>query len=416
MRNRTTLTRIAAASLALAFAALTAHAGDTMAVTVGKAYLGNGTVVENATVLVIDGKIVAVGPGIDIPDGATEYDRSESTLTPGLIDAYSTAGVTNEESWAEHASEVIPHLRTLDAWDLEHRDFGRLVRDGVTTIFLAGDPASVIGSKGAVVKTGRDLPNRVLVEEGEPMVSISVETWQRGESNRQPSGWQQSYLTRRPTTGMGNSWVIREAFYNAMRNEWGSDRDADPGPAQDTLVSVMEGETGLRVMTRRRHDIYTAIRLTREFGIEKFTLVEATEAYRIADDLAKYDVSVVLGPLFVQADGRWRRRAGESDSPNLASAATLRDADVTFALTASDVFRQDPLTTQAAIAVRYGLTRDEAVRATTSTPASLIGVADRVGTIAVGMDADFVIWSGEPFEPASRAETVVIDGRVVFER
>jgi len=387
---------------------------EVVAIRAGKVYTGE-RVLENAVVLVENGKVIGVGPSIPVPEGATVHEHPEASITPGLVDAYSTAGVANGQSWAERSSEVIPHLRNLDAWDLQSRDFDRLVAHGVTTIGLATDPSSVVGARNGVVKTARSLGGRVLREAVAPMVAITAETWRRGESNRQPFGLAQPYVTRRPTTGMGNAWVIREAFYTALRNDRGRERDPNPGPAHDHLIAAVDGETPVWALARRRHDIYSAMRILNEVGIERFVLVEGTEAYRIADDLAAAKIPVIFGPHFERPRASWRVRSGEADQPNLASASILKRAGVTVALTAADRFDEEPLTAQATMAIRYGLSRPDALRATTATPAALLGVSDRVGGIAPGKDADLVVWSGDPFEPSSIILKVLVDGAVVHE-
>ena len=389
-------------------------AGDAIAIRAGKVYTGD-RVLENAVVLVENGKVIGVGPSVSVPDGATVHEHPDASITPGLIDAYSTAGVANRFSWAEHSSEVIPHLRNLDAWNMQSRDFDRLIETGVTTIGLATDPSSVIGARNGVVKTARSLGGRVLRDAVAPMVAITAETWTRGESNRQPFGLAQPYVTRRPTTGMGNSWVLREAFYTAIRNERGRERDPNPGPAHDHLIAAVDGETPIWALARRRHDIYSAMRMLGEVGIERFVLVEGTQAYRIADDLAAANIPVIFGPHFERPRAQWRIRSGEATEPNLASASILEAAGVTLALTAVDRFADEALAEQATMAIRHGLSRKAALNATTATPAALLGVSDRVGSIAPGKDADLVIWSGEPFDSGSAILKVLVDGHVVHE-
>ncbi len=409
MRIATLLITLTVGAALLLGSGTDVHADDAVAVRAEQIHIGDGTHIDNGVVLVQNGKIVAVGPSIAIPDGTRVIEAG--SVTPGFIDAASNAGIRETESWAEHSSEVIPHMRTLDAVDLTHRSFDEMVRHGVTTIFVTSDTASVIGSRGTVVKTDRlGKGQRVLVDTSEPMMSITMETWSRGVFNNTPFGSAVSFNTRRPTTGMGNSWVVREAFYSAANA--GDEADA----AQAELVKLMKGEGRLRIFARRRHDILTGIRLAHEFGVTNLAVVEGIEASRIADTLAELSIPVIYGPMFETPLGRWRARSGEASEPNLASARILSEAGVKLALTAGDLRGENSLPRQATFAMRYGLSRDAAVMATTKTPAELLGVADRVGTIAIGMDADLVAWSGAPFDATSAIDAVIVDGRVAHSR
>lgn len=398
-----TLTLVGAVTGAVA---ASATAAEVLALRAPKLYTGTD-VIHDAVVIVRDGKIAAAGSGLSIPEGARVFRGA--AITPGLVDAHSSAGMLSPRSWAEQGSEVIPHLRTLDAADLHHDDFRRLARDGVTTVFLAADPASVVASRGAVVKTAGTQERRVLIGAREPMITISSESWRRGTSNSIPFG-RVTYRNRRPTTGMGNVWVIRDSFYDAAHAARdGTFEDA----GQRELARILRGESPVRILARRIEQIETAFRLTTEFGIETFTLVEGTEAYRIAEPLARAGIPVIYGPISERPRGVFRPVSGEMDLPALESPRILHEAGVTLALTAGDLSGEESLPRQAGFALRFGLPRGAAVTATTATPARLIGVGDRVGTVAPGRDADLVVWSGEPFDATSAARVVIIDGSVV---
>ncbi len=372
----------------------------------GRLHLGDGSPpIEDGVVVVEGGSISGVGryDAAALPAGARVVAIPGAELTPGLIDAASTAGVTTPESWAEHGDEVVPHLRVLDAVDLRDPTFARLARRGVTAVFVTSGPGSVVGSRGALLKTAG--PRRVLASAAAIKATIGPESWRRGQSNRGPWG-RVDFATRRPTTRMGAVWVFREAFARAAQG-------ALEGPAGDVLRRVLAGEVGLRVQARTRGDIETALRLAAEAGLAP-VLEEATEARHLVDLLAARQVRVIYGPLFDEPAG-YRARTGEAEDPGLHTPRLLAERGVPFCLTAGDLDGEADLWGQALLAVRYGLAPERALAAVTGDAADLLGgaAAERLGRLAEGRDADLVVWSGPPLAATSRPLAVLISGERV---
>ena len=144
------------ASLVSLIAAGQLNGGDKddnlLVVRAAKIYTGDGTVLDNGVLVIKDGKIIQTGSGaIDVPESAWSISSEAGIVTPGLIDASSLAGLIDKNSWTEHSSEIVPHLNVLDAVDLRSRDFERLVRQGVTTVFVTPGSGSVIGCRGCVL-------------------------------------------------------------------------------------------------------------------------------------------------------------------------------------------------------------------------------------------------------------------------
>lgn len=355
---------------------------------------------------------------------------------------------------AENSSEVTPHLRIVDSTNLLSSDFERLLRGGVTTVWLSPDSSSVIGMQGAVVKTGGPLGSRVVAPDGAVKATMGADSFRRGARNRTPTYSQVSFLTRRPTTRMGAVWVFRKALYDALRfAETGSPiggADTPPAAALPVLLKILNGEVPLRIQARMQHDILTAIRLADEFGLgydareaaarrresqarwsiarggepaasaamkrvrAPFVLEEATEAYKCLAELKAAAVPVVFGPIFDEPQG-FRAMTGEANDPRLNTARRLYDAQIPFALTAHDLRDEDGLVRQAMMAARFGLPADAALKAITSSPAEILGLPGRVGVLAPGADADVVVWSAEPLDAASRPVLVMINGQVVYD-
>ena len=384
---------------------LLASAGAALADAVvirGKLHTAAGPAIEQGAVVIEGGKIVRVGPWSEVagavPAGAVVVDVPGAEVTPGLIDA-ACQGLDDE---AEQSSEVVPHLRALDGLNLSSPEWSRLARRGVTTVFAVGDPASVIGPRGALLKTAGPVGRRVIEPAGAVRFTLGREAWTRGRRNRGPWGGP-DLATRRPNTRMGLTWVLREALHGA--------RAGEPGPAAEALREVLAGRTPLRVQARQRHDIETALRLQEELGIPGTLLLEeATEAWRMKELLAARKVRLAVGPLFERPRG-YRASTGEAEEPCLRAPAMLAEAGVELCLTAADRRDEDGLDVQAMLAIRYGLPFERALAAVTAVPARFVGAEARLGTLEAGKDADLVLWSGKPFEATTRPILVLIDGQ-----
>lgn len=436
-----------------------------------------GEPIDNAIIIIRDGVIDSLGAGLAIPDGAEVIDAGEGVVTPGLIDAMCSvgarmprsasewyfqsgqlrqpgvwdrladeaadaehmaseaepcgpacagprtafqaserlaAGVSASATWAEQSSEVIPNLRVLDAVDLQSPDFARLARDGVTTVFVSPDSASVIGARGAIVKTAGKLGKRVVRATDAVKASLGEDPAARGASNQLPYGGWATFHMRRPTTRMGVDWVLHKALYDAQRAADGlplKGVDIPSAAAIPVLQGVLKGEIPLRVQARMQLDILEMLRTARQFNL-RFVLEEATEAYQCLDELKAAGVPLIYGPIYDVAQG-FRAFVGEGEDTRLNTPARLAERGIPFALTAQELRDEEGLVRQGMYAVRYGLSRQQALAAMTSVPAELMGLKGKAGVLAPGAAGDLVVWSGDPFDATSRAKVVVIDGVVV---
>ncbi|KAA0222068.1 MAG: hypothetical protein EDS66_07140 [Planctomycetota bacterium] len=348
------------------------------------------------------------------------YDHSSCFLCGGALmhdELTTAAGVRVGLSQTEHAAEVIPHTRALDAIDLNAPDFSRLLSQGVTTVYVGGDPGAVISSRGAILRTGGDAASRVVKPESAVRAVMGSDSYRVGAGNRLPFRGPASMYTRRPTTRMGVAWVFRKAFYDAQR--WADGvgihgADAPPVEAMPYLIGVLKGEIPLRIQARMQHDIEAALRLSDELGLS-FTLEEGTQAYECLGALKDRGVPVVFGPIYEQAPGR-RGWSGEAAGARLHTFKALLDAGIETALSAQELRDEDGLARQAMYARRFGAELDDVVRSVTATPAKLLGIDGDTGTIEAGKRADVIVWSGAPFAATSRPVVVVVGGRVQVDR
>ena len=385
---------------------------DAWVLRAGEVHVGDGQVFRPGVVVVRGGKVLAVGPSVDVPSGAHELDLGEGAITPGLVDAACQVGTERRVGFAEQASEVIPHLSLADSVDFFSRDFERLVAGGVTTVYLTPEASSVLGSLGIAVKTAGPLSQRTLEARGMIKANLGPEGWRRGARNRGPSRFTSNFFARRPTTRMGSTWVFRKALYDARDYRDFGETDRDEA-AMKALVDVLEGRVGLRFQAQESHDIQSAIRLTDEFGIP-FLLEYGQEAYRLLDLLEQRKVPIVFGP--IDAEPRHLPSSyRDGGTPCLTTPARLHERGIAFALTACDLLGEAGLARQAGLAVRFGLEREAALKAVTATPASFLGLGERVGTLRAGSDADLVGWGGVPLEDHSAIELVMISGHVVHD-
>lgn len=329
-----------------------------------------------------------------------------------------SAAVPPDRTWSEQSSEVTPHRSMNDSVNLFASDFRHLARSGVTLVYVSPDSTNVIGPRGTIVRTAGPITERMVRPAADVKVSLGMDPSRRGQPNYLPPfrGPQPTLLTRRPTTRMGVDWVFRKAFYDARRAAEGlpiGGADTPSAEALPALQQILAGDIPVRIQARMQNDIFTAVRLAQEFGL-RFTLEEATEAYRCLPLLKQEGIPVIFGPLYMTAKG-WRANTDEVSEPRLNTPALLAEAGITFALTAQELREEEGLVRQAMVAIQQGLSPTDALRAITATPAKLLGLAGEVGVLTHGARADVVVWSEEPFSATSRPILVLVGGRIVYQ-
>jgi imidazolonepropionase-like amidohydrolase len=374
-----------------------------------------GEPIDGGTVLLEAGKIVAVeGPGFAVPDGAEVVDAAGKWVLPGFIDAHAHVGVAEEaEGWAgrdvnEMTSPVTAYVRALDAINPADLGFRDAIEGGVLAVNVNPGSGNPIGGQTAAVKCWGRTVDQMVLREPAGLKSALGENPKRiyGEKDKTPS------------TRLGTAGVIREAFVRAG-NYLASLAAAEASPAEDrkpvdrdlnleAIGRVLRREIPWRQHCHRADDIATAIRLAQEFGYD-LVIDHGTEAHLLADLIAAESIPVIIGPLFTS------RSKVELRNRSLANPGRLAAAGVMIAITTDHpVVPIHFLIHQATLAVKEGLDREAALRAVTINPARILGVADRIGSLEVGKDADLVIWSGDPLDVMSRAERVYLDGREIY--
>jgi imidazolonepropionase-like amidohydrolase len=366
---------------------------------------------EAGTVVLHGGKIIAVGDGqLAHRKGARVIECKGLVITPGLIDAGATFGVRAEDS-NEQGDEVTPQVSILDAIAPDDVGFARARGHGVTTVRLSPSNRNVIGGLAAVLKTkGETVADMVLKERAGLRLAMGSEPSANNRAIR--GGVPLGLYVRRPTTRMGVVWEVRQAFSQAQkyRDQRTQAEGVPPDAALDVLVEALAGQLDVHTTARAEQDIRTALRLAAEFGY-KTVLDEATEAYRCIDVLAASKVACLVGA--PSAEAILGGGAMDGARPRWHTPSLLAQAGVAFAIQTGANLGSKALVHEALFAVRHGLGPDAALRAITATPAKILGVDERVGSLLPGKDADVVVWSGDPFAATTVPAMVFIDGEEV---
>lgn len=381
----------------------------------GKIYTITKGVIDAGTILIDNGKIQKVGKGVKVPDGAEVIDASGKVVMPGLVEAHCHIGIWEERiGWAgsdgnEATDPATPQVRALDGIKANADEGGleAALKTGVTTAQILPGSANVIGGLGVVIKTAPKVVVDEMVVRSPSGMKIAF-----GENPRRVYGVEQKKM---PSTRMGVAGVLREWLQKAknyMEKKEKFKDNPEKMPEVDlkleALIPVLKGEIPLRAHAHRADDVATAVRVAEEFGV-KMSWEHATEGHRIADWIAEKGVPAVWGPSLTSRP-KWEMRELSFDTPKALYDAGVKFAIMTDAVGSTIAF----LPLCAGMAVKHGLPYEEALKAITLTPAEILGVADRVGSIEEGKDADLRILDGDPLELRTKVEMVIIDGEVVY--
>jgi imidazolonepropionase-like amidohydrolase len=418
MSIRTIVLAGAALALVLASPAASVPPGTGVTAVVGARVLtAAGAEYENGVVLIEGGKIKAVGPAasVAVPAGAKVVDAAGRVVTPGLVDSHShlglgpSGGVTEDN---EMSNPVTPELRIIDSVHPEGEgpdegQFRRALAEGVTAVVARPGSGNVIGGQSAVLKLrGGTVDDMVVLFPADMKMAL---------------GRKGAYAAKgvMPTTKMGAAYLVRKALveaaeYGEALERYERQKAKDPKaapPARDlgkeALLKVVRREIPVHIHVDSTDDIMTAVRLAEEFKFLRLSLGHAVESYKVAGELARRGVAVVVGPQMTAYDDEGRL-------VNLAGYLADKGVHVDI-MTDADVVQESFLRYQAAIAVKYGLDPRRALEAVTINPVRTMGLEGRIGSLEPGKDADLVVFDGDPFDIATRVLAVFVDGRAVYE-
>jgi len=342
----------------------------------------------------------------------TSINANGATLLPGFVDAHSHVGVWGNaegvegDDGNETTDPCTPHLRALDMVNPTDRCFAEAAAAGITTVMCGPGSANPIGGQFLTLKTA----GSKLIDERVMKAPAAIK-FAFGENPKMV------YRERSeaPVTRMATAAIIREQLFKAQRymaalEKSQNDTEADPPEFDmkcEALLPVLRREIPVHAHAHRADDIFTAIRIAKEFNL-RLTLVHATEAADIADELLAHDIPAIIGPVLCD------RSKPELAQHSIMTAARLERAGASFAIaTDHPVIPVQYLPLSAGLAIRGGLSPERALRAITIDAARLCGVDARVGSLEVGKDADIVMVSDEFYEVTSTPEMVFVNGRKV---
>lgn len=375
---------------------------QTIAITGGTVYPVSGPKVDNATVLIRDGRIAAVGTNVAVPAGATRLDAAGKWITPGLIDGggqmglreISAVNATNEA--VLQGNDVAAAFNVLEGINPASALIPVNRIEGVTTT-LAVPGGGLIWGQAALIDLDGTTIEAMRVKAPAAMVA------DLSEGAKEAGGGSRAGVAQR----------LRRVFDDALEY---SRRRTDYTRAQmqqlaagaadlDALLPVLRGQLPLVIVANRRSDIETALRIGREYKL-RLILAGAAEGWMIPGEIAAAGVPVLVEPLD-------NIPSYDALGIRYENAALLAKGGVKVALLETATENTRDLRQQAGNAVAYGMTWDQALRAVTLTPAEVFGVADRYGSLEPGKVANVVVWSGDPFEFSTGVEHVFIRGKEI---
>jgi len=391
-----------------------------------------GSVIENGTIVCIDGKIKAIGKTgeVAIPENAKVL-KSEVAM-PGLIDVRTCAGlsgilnVEHDSDHIERSSPLQPELRAIDAYNPREELVEYIRSFGVTTIHTGHGPGELMSGQTLIAKTiGNTIEESLLVDGRAIAATLAEASSKSGKASPGTRGKQmamlrslfieaQEYQTKRLAKANPKP-VPADSKESESKGTDGkeSDNKKEDEPIVrnlrlESVGEILSGKKALLITADRAQDIASAIRLAEEFKI-KIWLDSAADSHLMIDQIKAAGLSVLLHPSMARA-------SGEKENHSFQSASKLKAAGIPFAIQGgfeAYVPKVRVVLFEAAIAAAHGLEYQAAIESITISPARILGIQDRVGSLEVGKDADIALYDGDPLEYTTHCIGVVINGNVV---
>jgi imidazolonepropionase-like amidohydrolase len=382
-------------------------AAQTIAIVGGKVYPVSAPPIDNGTVLIRDGRIVAVGSSVTVPAGAQRIDATGKIVTPGFVNGASRVGLeeigsvpATREMFARGRDRVAAAFRPWEGLNPRSVLIDQ-TRDAGITAIVAMPAGGLISGQAGVLRLLDGGVSDMLLRAPVGMVA-----------NLGPA-YGQNFTPRGETLNRLREILEDTRVFRTRRADYERAQTRQLAVSRldmEALVPVLEGRVPLIVDVDRASDIETAMQIAREYGI-RLIVMGGAEGWMVADRLAAAKIPVLTGamnnvPTQFATLGQRQENAG-----------LLAKAGVPVTLIgnaeggSTDAFTARNVRYEAGNAVAYGMEWNAALRAITLTPAEVFGVADQVGSLAAGKRADVVVWSGDPFEFSSRAEHVFVNGR-----
>jgi len=365
--------------------------------------------IENGAVLIDDnGKIAAVGKDLKAPAGTTVIDAKGNLVTPGCVEAHchiglsGTPGVWQNSDINEKSDPVTPHLRAIDGINPRDEKLTLALRGGITTACIGPGSANVVGGTFVAIKLAGECVDDMILKNPVAMKCAFGEN---------PKNVYSQVAKKAPVTRMQIAGQLRELL--AKAKNYAAQKEAGKNPPLDVkleaMTPVIKKEIPLKAHAHRADDILTSIRIAKKFDV-KLTLDHCTEGFLIAKHLAKEGYPAIVGPFF---PGKSKIELQNKGPHNV---GFLHKAGVKACITTdAPVVALEFLPLCAGLACKTGLPYDEAWRAITLTPAEIMHIDDRVGSLEVGKDGDVVIWDSDPLTAVGAAPLyTIVEGKVAY--
>lgn len=415
------------------FAAPRVEAAGPLAIQGATVITISGDILENASVLIRDGRIAAVGTDIDIPGEAFVIDGAGKVVMPGIIDTHNAAGM----SQANEQASVVPFLSVVDSIDPISGYFEECRRNGITCAAVVPGNSTLIGGKAAIVKTAGGYVNDMLVRRDSALkLSLRPTSGSRMSQMAQlrreldaakkaiekgEDADKKEESKEKDDKNSGDKEAGEESNKDEKKSEEKDDAaKKDDEKAKDegleALKLALRGKMPVYIYCEVAMDVAAAATLVDDYGLSPIYVL-GQECYPAAEMLAKQKKTVILDPTLVY----WKTNPRTREDEKIELPAIYRKAGVPFVFQVSDSSRRTTLGNsyfwyQAATAVKYGATQADVLAALTLEPAKLLGLDDRLGSIEVGKEADLVVLTGHPLDISTWVETTIVDGEVVYRR
>lgn len=369
----------------------------------------DGPPIENGTLVVQSGRIVAVGPAAStaIPDGATVIDVSGKTLMPGLVDTHSHVG---GPAAGDRSGPIQPGVSVLDSIDVRAAGFQRAQAGGVTTANVMPGSGHLMSGQTVYLKLrDENTIGEWLIRDadGRGMGGMKMANGTNSIGKAPFPG------TRGKSAALVRAQFVKAQAYRAKVEAAAADPDKSP-PDRDlgmeALLEVLDGTRIVHHHTHRHDDIVTVLRLAKEFGF-RVVLHHVSEAWKVSEEIAEAGVPCSL--ILIDSPG------GKLEAKDIGFEAggILERAGVKVSFHTDDGITDSRLFFRmAALAVRAGMSREGALRSLTQDAADMLDLGDRVGSLTVGKDADFLVLDGDPLSVYTKIEQTWVEGRKVFDR
>ena len=368
-----------------------------------------GDDIQNGYVLIgDDGKIVSVGKTITETSDMTVIDAAGHLVTPGCVEAHCHIGVQNSAmrwegaDYNEKSDPITPHMRAIDGINPIDETFELALAHGVTSACTGPGSANVVGGTFAAIKLAGKRVDKMIIKSPVAMKCAFGEN---------PKGFYGQSGSKAPVTRMATAALLRDLLFKSRNylNAKESGKEPTFDIKLESMIPVIKREIPLKAHVHRADDIFTAIRIAKEFDL-LLTLDHCTDGSLIAEELAEEGYPAFVGPSF------GGKSKVELANKSFETPAVLHAAGVPISIiTDAPVTPLHRLAMCAGFAVSEGLPYDEAWRAITINPAVQTGIGDRVGSLEEGKDADVVIWQDDPLTKiGAKAQITIVDGKVVY--